>query len=137
MTSRYLNLFLLTVCSITLSFGQDITYSGEFDADSFFTTFEGSWEIVSSENGSTLVFKDDFEAKKAPDLKIFLSSIPFNDINAKNAADPDATVLISLLKKYKGRMEFSIPSTVDLSEFKSLIVHCEKYTKLWGGSSLQ
>ena len=137
MTSRYLNLFLLTVCNTTLCFGQDITYSGEFDADSFFTTFEGSWEIVSSENGSTLVFKDDFEAKKAPDLKIFLSSIPFNDINAKNAADPDATVLISLLKKYKGRMEFSIPSTVDLSEFKSLIVHCEKYTKLWGGSSLQ
>ena len=135
MYSRSILLFVLLIC-FGSAYSQETVYSGEFEADSFFTTFEGSWKINKSDSGLILVFEDDFEAKKAPDLKVFFSSLPLSKINGNNAANSGSSVLLSPLKKYKGRMEFSIPAEIKLDQYRSIIVHCEKYAKLWGGSPL-
>ena len=88
-------------------------FSGEFESESFFATFEGDWEIIKTDSGFKVIFKDNFDSKKAPDLKIFLSKLDFDDINAKNAANRDTSTLIAPLKKYEGAMEFAFPSGVD------------------------
>lgn len=116
---------------------QQVAYEGSFRADSRWTTFEGNWSIVEENDRLMVVFADNFEAKKAPDLKIFLSKLTFEHISGKNAADPVQSVLIAPLNTYEGQMKFEIPTTIDPSEYQSIIVHCEKYAKLWGGSPLQ
>lgn len=128
-------LVCILLINVTLS-AQEV-FSGDFESDSYFTSFEGHWQIIKTDSGFKVKFKDDFEAKKAPDLKIFLSKLNFKDIKGKNAADSNTSVLIAKLSKYKGEMEFDFPAGIDPNDYKSIIVHCEEYTKLWGGSSLK
>lgn len=131
-------LFACLILAVNLQvMGQEVVYQGSFEADSRWTTFEGDWRIVKEGELRFIVFADNFEAKKAPDLKIFLSKLPFDDIDGENASDAGKSVLIKPLSKYEGGMKFEIPATIDLSDFQSIIVHCEKYAKLWGGSPLQ
>ena len=94
----------------------------------------GSWTI-STQNGVTTVSLDeDFKTKKAPDLKLFLSPLTAADVNSKNAVN--SSVLISLLDSHKGAQSYVIPADVDLSQFKSILIHCEAYTKLWSAADL-
>ncbi len=112
-------------------------FEGQLEQNSFFTKLEGDWQVVQEAGQTRIVFADNFAAKKAPDLKIFLSSKPFADINGDNAADQQHAVLVSELTSYKGNMAFTVPEGISVADYQSLIVHCEQYAKLWGGASLR
>ena len=65
---------LMLIVAITAQAQSQVVFSGEFERESRWTTFEGSWSIVKEGDSYRVVLGDDFEAKKAPDLKIFLST---------------------------------------------------------------
>lgn len=132
MRSLFVLLFVITAQSLL---AQEIIFQGTFDAESRWTTFEGDWRIEKEGEKFFVVFADNFEAKKAPDLKIFLSKMTFDDISGKNATNQ--SVLVTPLNAYEGKMKFEIPSEINPSEYQSIIVHCEQYAKLWGGSPLR
>lgn len=106
--------------------------SGTFEKTSF--KIKGSWQIV-EENGQ-IIFRlsDDFKTKNGPDLKLFLSPKSVGDVTGKTAVNN--AVKLSALKSNKGTQDYVIPADVDLSQFKSILVHCEAYEKLWGGANL-
>ncbi len=112
-------------------------YQGEFEADSYFTTFEGSWKIVQKDQHAYVVLEDNFKAKKAPDLQIFLSKLVLDDINGKNAASKGSPLLVAKLDTFKGNARYKIPGNPDLSLYRSIIIHCVQYSKLWGGANLK
>ena len=93
--------------------------------------------MVRTDEGTALKLGDDFRAKKAPDLKIFLSSLEYNEINEDNASDPKTSILIGLLTKFKGKSQILLPSSVNPSDYKSIVVHCVKYAEFWGGSDIK
>lgn len=115
----------------------EVVFSGEWERESRWTTFEGSWKIVKSGDSYTVELGDDFEAKKAPDLKIFLSKAPLDKISGKNAVKLGAPVLVAKLTSYEGKASYKIPSGINPAEFTTIIIHCEEYSKLWGGSALK
>jgi len=43
---------------------------------------------------------------------------------------------VAALKSNKGDQFYSLPPDLDLTAYKSIIIHCKKYTKLWGAASL-
>lgn len=134
---KYLVVCLLMLNIIYPAVSQDnVLYSGTWKADSYFTTFEGSWKIIQKGEKKFILLGEDFEAKKAPDLKIFLSKLSLEEINSDNASTPDNASLVAELKKFKGSYEYSIPEGVSLEDYTSIIIHCEKYSKLWGGALL-
>lgn len=90
----------------------------------------GSWSIT----GNILTLSDDFKTRSAPDLKIFLSSTPLAQLNGRNATNN--SLFISALQSASGAQQYQLPQGLDLSQFKSIIIHCEQYAKLWGGSAL-
>ena len=94
----------------------------------------GEWSIV-KEHGRTFVkLSDDFKTRKAPDLKIFLSPLSAAAANGKNATE--GAVLISALSSHKGAQIYEIPAGVDLAAYKSILIHCEAYAKLWSAADL-
>lgn len=109
-----------------------VSYSGEWTKKSY--AVEGRWEIIKDQDGYLLRLDQDFSTKKAPDLKIFFSPKPVDEINAKNALA--GAVKISELKTYKGRQEFKIPRGVSAGAFKTLLIHCEQYDVLWSVAKL-
>ena len=106
--------------------------SGTWSKKSF--AIQGSWTLESNGDGYVLVLDDEFKTKSAPDLKLFLSKQDLAAANGKNATR-DA-VLIAELDKNKGGQRYALPAGVDPADFKTLLLHCEKYSKLWGGAPL-
>ena len=124
------------VAGITSLSAQSI-YSGKWESDSFFITFEGSWKIEKEGDKTYVVMGDDFDTKKAPDLKIYLSKLNFKEISADNASDANTSVFVAQLTSYEGAKKYLVPSNITISDYKTILVHCEKYTKYWGGSPLK
>ncbi|MEL6868318.1 MAG: DM13 domain-containing protein [Pseudomonadota bacterium] len=97
-------------------------------------TIKGTWSIVETDEGRFLELDAAFKTRNAPDLKLFLSPLDASDVKAKNATS--GSVLIAPLRKNKGAQRYRIPADIDLDQFKTLVLHCEQYTKLWGVSAL-
>ncbi len=97
-------------------------------------SIQGGWEI-SQKNGQTVIrFSDDFKTKAGPDLKVFLSKKNISDVTGRNATQ-DA-IQLDVLASNKGAQEYVLPQGVSLSDFSSLLIHCEAYSVLWGGSAI-
>ncbi|MEP1231227.1 MAG: DM13 domain-containing protein [Litorimonas sp.] len=95
---------------------------------------KGTWSLTERDGKHFITFSDDFKTKNGPDLKIFLSPKSTADVNGKNAID--GAVNIGVLKSNKGSQEYEIPADVNLSQFSTVLVHCEAYSILWGGGAL-
>ena len=106
--------------------------SGTFERRS--KRLQGDWTIETRGDKKFIVFSDDFRAAGGPDLKVFLSPTAYADVTGKTAVD--GSVLIGELKKKRGVQEYEIPAGVDLADYSSILVHCEQYAVLWGGSDL-
>ncbi len=98
-------------------------------------SINGSWRIVEENGRLFLELDEDFKTKKAPDLKAFLSPRPLSGLRGATAIQ--GATLIGALSSQKGKQRLALPATVNLSDFRSLIIHCEKYDKLWGGAELK
>ena len=110
----------------------DTTLSGDFTKRTY--GIKGDWQIV-KENGQTILrLSDDFKTKRGPDLKIFLSPKKLGDVTGTTATDN--AVRLGVLRSNKGSQDYIIPAGVDLSQFGSVLIHCEAFSKLWGGADL-
>ena len=106
--------------------------SGAFEKSSF--NIKGDWQIV-KENGQTIFrISENFKTKNGPDLKLFLSRKAVTDVTGSTATT-DA-VRLGALKSNKGSQDYIIPANIDLSQFSSILIHCEAFSKLWGGANL-
>lgn len=94
----------------------------------------GYWKIV--DDGSSLRLKlYSLKTKKAPDLKIFFSPRTVAQSTANNATQ--GTYFFHKLKTHNGNQSYVLPKGFDLDKYKSILIHCQKYTKLWGGANLR
>ena len=97
------------------------------------TKVAGTWKIT-EEAGSRKLVLTDLKTKKAPDLKIFFSPQSVGSVSAKTATK--GSFFLKKLSSNKGTQTYALPKDLDLSKYKSVLIHCEKFTKLWGAASL-
>ena len=95
---------------------------------------EGGWRIVDEDGKLFVVLDEAFRTRRAPDLKLFLSPLPLAEIGDRNATR-DA-LLVAPLDSARGAQRYPLTDEVDLTDYKSLIIHCERYSKYWGGFRL-
>ena len=134
-------LFLILAALTMNVFGETTTpkqsmsalYEGTWTKKNF--GIKGTWKIVEENEGRFLELDEHFKTKKAPDLKLFLSKTALKELSNDNTLS--SSVLISPLRAHKGAQRYEIKKEIVLSDFQTLVIHCEKYTKLWGGASLQ
>jgi len=133
-----MKLFIASILMLvsTLLLAAEPVFQGDFHPDSFWTRFEGSWRIDKIEDRFVVTFDNNFNAKKAPDLKVFLSKKAFGEVTGRNAADSDS-VLIAPLTTFTGEVSIVVPQDINPKDYQSILVHCEAYAKLWGGSPLR
>ncbi len=99
------------------------------------TKVKGTWSIEQRSDGNYLVLDDAFKTKNAPDLKFFVTNTSAGDVTGKNATD--SAVEIAKLTSNKGAQSYKIPASVDVSNYKTLVLHCEQYSKLWAATPLK
>lgn len=115
----------------------DAVYAADTVATGGFTNIamktKGTWTLETREDGVYAVLSEDFKARKAPDLKIFLHTSAANQVDDDNAA---SGLFVAELKSHKGAQEYKLPEGIDLSSFKSFVIHCEQYSKFWAAGNI-
>ncbi|MEM1424826.1 MAG: DM13 domain-containing protein, partial [Planctomycetota bacterium] len=94
----------------------------------------GSYEIAETESGHVLRTSADFSTKNAPDLKLVLSNHTTRNAKSRNALS--GGVVIGKLRSNTGAQQITLPSGISPEEYRTLLIHCERYTKLWGATTL-
>ncbi|MEM8770750.1 MAG: DM13 domain-containing protein [Pseudomonadota bacterium] len=112
--------------------GAKTLHSGTWTKKSFKSS--GTWEIYSEGGKHYVKLSSDFRTRNAPDLKIFLSPLEASKTNGKNATD--GSLLVAPLSSNSGEQVYEIPASADLASFKSVLIHCEQYSKLWSAADL-
>lgn len=95
---------------------------------------KGSWSIYQDGGKTFIKLSADFQTRNAPDLKLFLSPLAAAETTGANATN--GSTLIAPLKSNRGEQVYEIPEGVDISTFKSVLIHCEQYSKLWAAANL-
>ncbi len=103
----------------------------------------GQWTISRQGDQLFVELGDDFETKNGPDLHILLSPKPF--AQATNANASKGALVVGLLRssddsvlfrKMKGAQRLAIPSGTRLSDYRSILIHCVRFSHLWAGADL-
>jgi len=94
----------------------------------------GRWKIVARDGSRYIEFDRDFKTRRGPDLKVYLSSRPLEALTDRTVA-PNS-VEIAPLKAPRGAQEYEIPAHINLSEYRSLVIHCKRFSHLWGGGAI-
>jgi len=97
-------------------------------------SIKGTWSVSEVDGQSVITFNDDFKTKGGPDLKLFLSSEKVKDLDS-GTVEP-TSVKLSVLKSNNGAQRYIIPDDIDLTQYKSVVIHCEAFSVLWGGFDL-
>ena len=124
--STFLLVFTLFFGAL-MAFGQSGTWTKKAN------TISGTWTI-SEKGGKKILTLKGFKTATAPDLKIFLSPESSTAVSSRSATK--GALLVAKLQSSKGDQVYTLPAGVDLAKYKSVIIHCEKYSKLWGAGSL-
>jgi glucan-binding YG repeat protein len=98
-------------------------------------SIKGTWSIVQENGHRILRFDESFKTKWVDDLQVFLSPLSIAAANNKNAGQK--VYRLAPLKAKQGAQEYAIPDSVDLSIYKSILIHCEEYSLLWGGANIK
>lgn len=95
---------------------------------------KGTWNVTETEGQKVIQFNDDFKTKGGPDLKLYLSSKSVSDLQSGDVAK--SSYKLSILKSNRGAQSYIIPADVNLTDYKSVVIHCEAFEVLWGGFDL-
>jgi len=85
-------------------------------------------------SATRIKFDDDFKTRGGPDLKVYLSTKTLNELDGETV--DTHSMKIGVLKSKKGEQSYILPEGVSLSDYKSVIIHCEAFEVLWGGFDL-
>jgi Electron transfer DM13. len=96
----------------------------------------GKWSIQTNNGEQTIVFDDNFKTSSGPDVKVFLSPKQVEDIGPRDAVDVEGLYL-GIIKEFSGKQAYAIPKETNLKDYKSVVLHCEAYSVVWGGANLR
>lgn len=104
---------------------------------------EGRWQIVRDGDRLRVELDERFETKNGPDLHIVLSERPLDRVTDRNATRQALIVgrlrtndRSTFLKKMKGAQSLPLPPGTDLSDYRSILIHCVEFSHLWAGAPL-
>ena len=107
-----------------VSIGSVLKYSGNF-INQGGQSVSGQAQIY-LENNKYVLKLTDFQTSNGPDLKVYLS---------KDAA-PSGFISLGDLKSTNGNQVYDIPGTPDFTQYRYVLIHCEKYNHRYGSAQL-
>lgn len=95
----------------------------------------GSWSLQKINDQYFFVLENNFKTSQGPDLKMFLVQKEIDAIDKNEAVDKKGIFLGDLIS-VTGAQRYAIPKNIDITKYHSIVIHCKKYTVVWGGVKL-
>lgn len=135
--TRFIKVFLIALGAVAalpaVTVADEPLAGGEWENTNY--RIDGTWSIVTEGDRQYLVLDERFKTRKAPDLKLFLSPLDAGEVTGNNATR--GSVLVSPLDSNKGAQRYALPEGTRLEDYRSVVLHCERFSKLWGAADLK
>lgn len=95
---------------------------------------EGSASVYRLSDGSRVLRLENFTSTNGPNLYVYLSGDPAPRNSAQLHENGDFEV--GRLKGNIGNQNYALPSSVDLSKFKSVVIYCKQFHVVFGSATL-
>ncbi|MEH6704095.1 MAG: DM13 domain-containing protein [Galbibacter orientalis] len=126
---------VLTLLLIVMTNAEGIAQKGNQWVDKVYS-IRGNWSVQKENKEMYFVLGGDFYTLAGPDLKLYLSQKEMSEINNRDAIDKEGGVYVASLKSNKGAQKYKFPPDVNIADYKSLVIHCQKFSVVWGGIDL-
>lgn len=127
---------LITIAALVFSFSAAIAESLESITSGEWVKKEqrvrGGWAIVEKTDGHYLELDEKFRTRRAPDLQLILSKLSVEEANNSNALE--GGLLVAELESARGSQSYKLPE--NYTEYRTLLLHCVEFSKLWGAVHL-
>ncbi|MFD9407953.1 DM13 domain-containing protein [Streptomyces sp. NPDC059989] len=109
--------------------------SGELISHEHATT--GSVKIVRLPDGSHTLRLENLDTSNGPDLRVLLSDAPVKEgVAGWRVFDDGKYVTLGKLKGNKGDQNYELPSGIDLSQYTSVSIWCDRFDVSFGAAAL-
>ncbi len=95
----------------------------------------GTWSVQKINDQYFFILQNDFKTSQGPDLKIFLVQKEIDKIGKNEAVDTEG-IFLDDLTSATGSQRYAIPQNIDITKYHSIVIHCKKYSVVWGGVKL-
>ncbi len=112
----------------------DIVASGSF-VDKGGQETSGAYRIEDTGEGLRLVLSETFRTDWGPDLHVVLTPTGTAEADNDNVMVTGAHV-VDELESRSGAQTYELKADLDLSTFQSVIIHCIRFTHLYGAAPL-
>jgi len=133
LTLALFSILLLPAVNASAAEGDVTVHAGTWAKKEYNSS--GSWKIVKNGEHHYVVLDSAFKTRSAPDLKLFLTKNTSSKLTGRNATS--RAVRVAKLKSNTRAQRYRLPAGVNPSDFKTLIIHCERYSKLWSTGAIR
>ena len=110
--------------------GARLVAFGEWQGSDDFHFAEGKVLIIETEPGVYILRVEEFSVRNGPDLFVYLSRDP-------DGWEEEGAINLGDLKATDGAFNYEIPGDVDIEEFQSAVVWCQRFAVLFGHATLE
>lgn len=93
---------------------------------------QGQAQVIEEDGQKYLEFGADFQSDRGPDLKVILHKADAVDLKVEEGD----YVNLGKLQSVKGAQRYLIPESVDLAQYQSVGIWCEKFNATFGYAPL-
>ncbi|MFE3556155.1 DM13 domain-containing protein [Streptomyces sp. NPDC059193] len=124
-----------TTASPSAPAGPQTIAAGELISHEHKTT--GSVKIVRLADGSHTLRLENLDTSNGPDLRVWLTDAPVKEGEAGwHVFDDGKYVSLGKLKGNKGDQNYTLPADVDLSQYTSVSIWCDRFDVSFGAAAL-
>jgi hypothetical protein len=106
--------------------------SGPFQSGEHHTA--GTASVIRLADGSRIVRLTDFDTSDGPDVHVILSDQPAGSSN--HAVDHGRYAKLGKLKGTAGNQNYPVPSALNLGDFRSVVIWCDRFNAGFGSAAL-
>ncbi|MFJ3876318.1 DM13 domain-containing protein [Streptomyces sp. NPDC090077] len=101
-------------------------------------TTTGTVELVRLADGSRVLRLEGLDTSNGPDLRVWLTDAPVKEgTDGWYVFDDGKHVSLGALKGNKGDQNYPVPADVDLSQYGSVTIWCDRFDVSFGAAALQ
>ncbi|MFD4240322.1 DM13 domain-containing protein [Streptomyces sp. NPDC058525] len=98
----------------------------------------GTVKLIRLPDGSHTLRLEDLDTSNGPDLRVLITDAPVKEGTAGwTVFDDGKHVSLGKLKGNKGDQNYEIPATVNLAEYSSVSVWCDRFDVSFGAATLK
>jgi hypothetical protein len=97
----------------------------------------GRASVYRQKDGTLILRLTDFHTSNGPDVHVVLTKADDPALQSTSPGKAPALIEVGALKGNQGDQEYTLPANVDLGQYSTVAIYCERFRAVFGAGNLQ